>query len=317
MPSLQETIIEDERTAAHIGETSTVETPLLSSSSIETNSNGTVYYLAYGSNLSKATFRGMRGINPLSSQNVHVPSLDLTFDLPGMPYSEPCFANSRYRDINAPPTKSPYHKDRWQNGMIGVVYEVTIDDFRTIIKTEGGGVGYQDVIVDCFVLPEGVKSLDKGLRQDGTAIRAHTLLASRDNTSGWATRADPSYAQPSARYLGLIISGGEEHNLPADYMEYLKDIRPYRVTTFRQKVGKRVFGATWWTGLMFIFTMGRLLSGKDGRVPGWYAVIMKAYIQLLFFVYDNVLKKVFGDGERTIEDAVAAKQFRRVRVSEK
>jgi hypothetical protein len=37
-------------------------------------------YLAYGSNLSNETFRGNRGIKPLSQVNVQVPSLRLTLD---------------------------------------------------------------------------------------------------------------------------------------------------------------------------------------------------------------------------------------------
>src|SRR5262245_9154043 len=41
-----------------------------------------VLYLAYGSNLCNETFRGVRGIKPLSQINVVVPSLRLTFDLP-------------------------------------------------------------------------------------------------------------------------------------------------------------------------------------------------------------------------------------------
>lgn len=304
MVSLEDTVLQEKKTIAHIAETNSESTPLLDTTHFEVNDSGNVNYLAYGSNLSKATFSGVRGIKPLSSTVVHVPSLDLTFDLPGMPYSEPCFANSRYRDATAPPSKSPYHKDRWQKGMIGVVYEITIADFRTVIATEGGGVGYQDVLVDCFVLPKGALTLDEGLHQNGTPIRAHTLLSPQNSKGKWAVRPDPSYAQPSARYLGLITSGGDEHNLPADYMAYLRDIRPYRVTTFRQRVGKTVFGSTWWAFLMVIFMIGRLLSNKKGRVPEWYANIMKFYIKVLFIFYDNVFKRLFGDGERTIEDTV-------------
>ncbi|KAK6208222.1 hypothetical protein LQW54_007003 [Pestalotiopsis sp. IQ-011] len=73
----------------------------------------TVLYLAYGSNLSAHTFLGVRGIKPLSAINVSAPGLDLTFDLPGLPYTEPCFANTAPRKIpklplpGDPPTKPP------------------------------------------------------------------------------------------------------------------------------------------------------------------------------------------------------------------
>lgn len=73
----------------------------------------TVLYLAYGSNLSAHTFLGVRGIKPISAVNVSAPGLDLTFDLPGLPYSEPCFANTALRKIpkvplpGQPPIKPP------------------------------------------------------------------------------------------------------------------------------------------------------------------------------------------------------------------
>lgn len=172
-----------------------------------------VFYLAYGSNLSKETFLGKRGIRPISQLNVVVPSLRLTFDLPGIPYSEPCFANAGLRqqhdddddddnhhdghDIatlasttSSPPLteKSPllfsspaaqappkYHKDRWLKGLVGVVYELTPADLAHVIATEGGGAEYQDIIVPCHPL----------LATDATVpwhpstapIAAHTLFA--------------------------------------------------------------------------------------------------------------------------------------------
>ena len=110
--------------------------------------HGTVLYLAYGSNLCYETFQKRRAIKPLSQVNVLVPELRLTFDLPGIPYAEPCFANTARRDVDQAPgkleaerqalgTKKPgYHKDRWRKGMVGVVYEVTPSDYAHIIATE-------------------------------------------------------------------------------------------------------------------------------------------------------------------------------------
>jgi hypothetical protein len=114
---------------------------------------GTMLYLAYGSNLSNETFRGNRGIKPLSQVNVQVPSLRLTFDLPGLPYAEPCFANTARRDPKNDPAQDgrnveenekcgssevrrneeKYRKNRWHKGLIGVVYEVTPEDYAHII----------------------------------------------------------------------------------------------------------------------------------------------------------------------------------------
>jgi len=70
---------------------------------------------------------------------VLAPSLKLTFDLPGISYLEPCFANTRYRKQSK---TNDYHKDRWHKGLVGVVYEVIKVDYATIIATEGGSSGY-------------------------------------------------------------------------------------------------------------------------------------------------------------------------------
>ncbi|KAK3329842.1 hypothetical protein B0H66DRAFT_469028 [Apodospora peruviana] len=67
----------------------------------------TVLYLAYGSNLCAETFLGRRGIRPVSQVNVSCPSLRLTFDLPGLPYLEPCFANTAPRKVPKTPPKLP------------------------------------------------------------------------------------------------------------------------------------------------------------------------------------------------------------------
>ncbi|KAI1491579.1 hypothetical protein F5X96DRAFT_457833 [Biscogniauxia mediterranea] len=71
----------------------------------------TVLYLAYGSNLCAETFLGMRGIRPLSQVNVSAPAFDLTFDLPGLPYQEPCFANTAPRKLPKPPVPIPIPGD--------------------------------------------------------------------------------------------------------------------------------------------------------------------------------------------------------------
>jgi hypothetical protein len=206
--------------------------PRTSLERLTSTSSSTILYLAYGSNLCAETFKGKRGIRPLSAVNVHVPSLDLTFDLPGIPYAEPCFANTRY---HLPPSNSDsdYHKDRWHKGLIGVVYEVTPEDYRTIIATEGGGASYQDVIVPCFPLPAGIKIVDP--TPSGAPFDVHTLLS--PSSTGRNQRPDPSYAQASARYLKLITDGAEEHELPSEYKAYLYNIRPYTITTVRQKIG--------------------------------------------------------------------------------
>ncbi|CBX90273.1 predicted protein [Plenodomus lingam JN3] len=291
----------------------------------------TVLYLAYGSNLCKETFRGARGIRPLSKINVLVPSLRLTFDLPGIPYIEPCFANTAQRtpealsdddddntknddddDQKGPGDNSPndkagssdYHKNRWHKGLVGVVYEVTRRDYAHIISTEGGGSSYKDILVDCYVLPtsDTVPTVP-----DSQSFKAHTLFApllDDDNkrSTDRATRPDPDYAQPSARYLKLITDGAAECHLPQEYQDYLLNLRPYTITTKRQAVGKTLFQAIWLPFVMLIFTLAKAVQDKKGRAPWWYAKLTAWIFLAMWMSYDYAFKPIFGDGERTVGD---------------
>ncbi|KAK1757907.1 hypothetical protein QBC47DRAFT_377259 [Echria macrotheca] len=156
--------------------------PTTAPASGEHTQPGTLLYLAYGSNLAAETFLGRRGIRPLSQINVSAPSLRLVFDLPGVPYREPCFANTALRKIPGGPPKMPpgmpdipdipdipdpphHHAPRggrdWDKGLIGVVYEVTPSDFAKIIATEGGGRSYHEILVPCIPLPPAVAVPEK------------------------------------------------------------------------------------------------------------------------------------------------------------
>ena len=277
----------------------------------------TVLYLAYGSNLCNETFRGVRGIKPLSQVNVLVPTLRLTFDLAGIPYAEPCFANSARRIPDAPlpdPSEPRFHKDRWQKGLVGVVYEVTLSDYAHIIATEGGGASYHDILVDCHVLPFA----DTVPSNPTTApFKAHTLFAptvrpDEARASDRTSRPDPSYAQPSARYLKLITDGAAECELPAEYQEYLHNIRPYTITTRKQAAGKALFSAIWMPFVLMIFAMSKRLQDDKGRAPKWFARLSAMIFAGMWLSYDGVFKKTFGDGERTIGDEMDGNRLERV-----
>lgn len=290
----------------------------------------TVFYLAYGSNLCFETFQKKRGIRPLSQLNVLVPELVLTFDLPGLPFLEPCFANTKYRTPDPPaspqeqqknssvavaqfPSKK-YHKTRWQKGLVGVVYEVTTADYAKIIATEGG---YNDILVTCYELPQNISSVpDFDLLPPDTiltlpSLKAHTLycplLPPRGgypdlslSHSGYVSRPDPNYAQPSMRYLNLITTGADEHALPQDYIDYLRNIRPYILTSKRQKLGRLVFMAVWLPIIIPAFYLKRLLADKRGRAPWWLRMLLRQVSGLSWGSYDWVFRHLFGDGERTM-----------------
>ncbi|KAK0294557.1 hypothetical protein LTS00_006758 [Friedmanniomyces endolithicus] len=290
---------------------------------------GTYLYLAYGSNLSNETFRGNRGIKPLSQINVQVPSLKLTFDLPGIPYAEPCFANSGARDAehddpHSPPAmdinnektpllkqdkeKGGYRKDRWHKGLIGVVYEVTQEDYTHIIATEGGGASYHDVLVDCHPFVTADPKAPVPDNPTLPAFKAHTLFAPAappgqpPKHGGRFQRSDPAYAQPSARYLKLITDGAAELSLPLEYQDYLHAIHPYTITSAKQRVGQYVFLAIWLPIVSFIFMTGKMFQDENGRLPPWMVELSGAIFKGVWASYDSFFEPMFGDGERSIPD---------------
>ncbi|WYZ42490.1 hypothetical protein EsH8_VI_000189 [Colletotrichum jinshuiense] len=317
----------------------------------------TVLYLAYGSNLSAETFLGARGIRPVSQVNVSAPSLTLVFDLPGLPYREPCFANTAPRKIPKlpdptdppkfppvppvlPPPRPLAAEDElpttpdlgWDKGLFGVVYEVTPEDYATIMATEGGGSSYKDILVPCIPLPPRVSVPEKPPIDIPRPFLAHTLYSPAipdaepeepgrgrgdggdgdtpsDPRKKWywrflrpTRRPDPAYAQPSARYLKLITDGAAEHELPDDYQRWLNGLQPYTVTTRRQRVAQWLLTVFFMPAMLLYFVLNKLVANKDGKVPLWLGLGIGILFNVLWIVYDGVLKPVFGDGERTQED---------------
>lgn len=286
----------------------------------------TIFYLAYGSNLSSETFKGRRGIRPISQTNVVVPELVMTFDLAGLPYLEPCFANTRYRSSEPTPTSASYsssdpekvettppsqnhspdyHKTRWHKGLVGVVYEVTPTDYSHIIATEGGGAAYQDILIKCHPLPASTTTVP--LQPTTPSFLAHTLFSPLTapgtrppQTGGRFSRPDPNYAQPSARYIKLITDGADEHDLPLEYKEYLRQLRPYSPTSQKQRLGAFIFGMLWVPFLLFIFGLNERYSDKRGRAPKWLIVLSGAIFGSMWKSYDGFFRGLFGDGERTV-----------------
>ncbi|KAI4868661.1 hypothetical protein F4820DRAFT_101196 [Hypoxylon rubiginosum] len=330
----------------------------------------TILYLAYGSNLSSETFLRARGTKPVSQVNVSAPAFDLAFDLPGLPYWEPCFSNVTPRKIPIPPIpgdppKNPFppppsagfdvEKDvvlsreglpttllpsfppdvpTWSKGLYGVVYEVTQKDYRKIIRTEANA--YHDILAPCLALPPPLHVPEKPPIPDlPRPFMAHTLYAPRvpdfpgdgDNSSSYnggdddddddggdkakkwwqklllpVRRPNQSYAQPSARYLGLIRAGAYEHYLPDDYQAYLARIEHYSITTWRQEVGRWLLLLMVLPFFGLIQVLSSIFAKEDGSVPTWLGAASTVFVNLVWIAYDSVFKPVFGDGERTIED---------------
>jgi len=145
-----------------------------------------VFYFAYGSNMQGETFRGRRGIRPLSAAPVRVPGWKLVVDKPSMLPLRQSFANV-VTEAGAV--------------VYGVLYELSEDDHVHVELTEAVPFGnYRRVEVEAHPLDGGAPRLVRTLTSDR-----------RDGT-----------LRPSSRYVGLMIEGAIEHGLPEEWIEGLR-----------------------------------------------------------------------------------------------
>lgn len=183
-----------------------------------------LWYLAYGSNLNSKAFKSRRGICPLAKRSVFVPGLELTFDLGGLPFVEPRFANARFvskpdsearRDVKEGKVAYDWAKPWTGRGaLLGVAYLVTPTDFGRILATEGGGGSYKMAAVEAhvFACDAYLGPSNSGAANgngNGTTMPALTGEKLRAFTLVSAQRTRPSEGLSSLRYLNLIRAGAE------------------------------------------------------------------------------------------------------------
>jgi hypothetical protein len=234
--------------------------------------------------------------------------------------------NEREEEQHRLAQDSGYHKDRWHKGLIGTVYEVTPTDYAHIIATEGGGSAYHDVLVTCYPLPpdkdhvpaspstapfmahtlfapesEGKKSEDTHNMADSKASN-RLNRKTKTKTTDRFSRPDPSYAQPSARYLKLMTNGAAERGLPTEYQTFLSQIRPYTISTKRQRAGQALFLAIWGPIITAMMTLQEIFQDEKGHAPQWVVKVVAWVFLAMWRCYDGFFKRVFGDGERSIPD---------------
>lgn len=137
------------------------------------------WYFGYGSNL-KSSVMQSRKIEPLAVRSVKVPGYILTFDVFGLPYSEPAMASiSKYN------VEGASRQDTIPD-VHGVAYLLSAADMRRLIHTEGGGVAYNCIMVDGYRLDSG-----------SSALKMHTLVARYPRRPN---------AAPSVRYLVHLLT---------------------------------------------------------------------------------------------------------------
>ena len=143
-----------------------------------------LWYFAYGSNMSPATFVERRRMRPLAARAGYLDGYRLCFDIPIGP-GERGVAN-----LLADPRARTH----------GVVYSLTVGDAERLDRTEG--------------VPQGFyrREIVRATLVDGTSIPAFTYRSAIASAG----------RKPSARYLGILLEGARAHGLPDGWVRRLE-----------------------------------------------------------------------------------------------
>lgn len=142
-----------------------------------------VWMFAYGANMCDGVLVARRGIMVLESLPAYIDGYRLCFDLPGVPWLEPVFANI-----------APAHGER----VHGVLRAMSRQDLRRLDAMEASGESYEHIQLDAKAY-------------DGRTIQALAYRALRCRSG----------ERPSQRYLRLLCSGARAHGLDLTYVERL------------------------------------------------------------------------------------------------
>jgi cation transport regulator ChaC len=141
-----------------------------------------IWYFAYGSNMSPAIFVERRGMQPLETQRGCIDGYQLRFDIPVGP-GERAVANL------AADAAARTH---------GVAYLLTSEDAVRLDRSESvPRLYYRETVEVTLAAGERIQ----GFTYRSTISRPHR--------------------KPSPRYIGLLLDGARLHGLPADYVAYL------------------------------------------------------------------------------------------------
>ncbi|KAH8723137.1 hypothetical protein GQ44DRAFT_685895 [Phaeosphaeriaceae sp. PMI808] len=209
-----------------------------------------VCYFAYGSNM-KSIVMEKRGMKPFAIKRLVVYSHVLTFDIFGVPYSEPAMASIAERETV---TDSGQGRES-PPAVHGVGYVLSVRDFEKLLISEGAGTAYLEVELEAHVL---ASSAEDACGRDG-----HDAIPVRTLVGRYPFRPN---ALPSERYLRLLIDGAEEHKLPKSYQTYLAELPSYTKKLSRmESLGARLFLGFWMP--IIVWTMTRIKTGAHSARP--------------------------------------------------
>ncbi|KAJ6107434.1 hypothetical protein N7523_008757 [Penicillium sp. IBT 18751x] len=151
--------------------------------------NSQQWYFAYGSNMLSDVFITRRKIKPLRSEVARIETHSLSFNIMGVPYTDPAMGGLRMAEKQDLPA-------------YGVAYLLSPDDMKRVIVSEGGGIAYKTEVFRAT------------LQRDGSEVNVTALMGRH--------RIPRSYERlPSTRYMDLLIRGASEHALPDLYQKRL------------------------------------------------------------------------------------------------
>jgi hypothetical protein len=262
---------------------------------INDKAEGSVWYLGYGSNM-KSSVMSSQKIQPLESCPVKVPDHVLTFDVFGLPYSEPAMASiSRY-------SVDEFYSQKSVPCVHGVAYRLSASDLRRLITTEGGGVAYQSV-----------ELVAVRMNGDGAVLKLQTLVARyprRPNAAPslrYKVRASTLTSFSCGRNGGassltskktLLIEGAEEHDLPIEYQKYLLSLPAFIPgTSWYNRLGAFTY---LWVGRRMVGVMARWVKRAldvHEHCPRWYGSVIWLVYTVMWLWHDCMHAPIFGRGD--------------------
>lgn len=263
-----------------------------------------VWYFAYGSNM-KAESMTKRNITPIESKIAEVPSHYLTFDIFGIPFSEPSYAS-----IESFPPSSSQLQLLWNGrrhcdvrAVCGIAYLLTSEDFHRLLITEGSGVVYHVIEMEARGLStEGdcqetmtvyALKAKRPMRPNGVPSQRYMVSCTPNLLS-----AMPGRRGADARCQTLFRDGAAAMELPKDYRDYLSCLPVYvKPLPGEEPLGTWAFSWLWRPFLKQIVRLTTYRVDQDGNCPEWVAILIVVLYNLMWVYHDCVHRKVFTSGD--------------------
>ncbi|KAL7952874.1 non-ribosomal peptide synthetase [Trichoderma compactum] len=153
-----------------------------------------IWYPGYGSNM-KASSMKARKITPLATRIVNVPTHYVTFDVFGIPYSEPCYASIEEFPNGGTGKRQLLHGDTQipVPSLCGIAHLLTAVEFHRLLVTEGSGVVYDIVKLQAYQLDEAHKA-KWPLRPNGTPS-ARYVKDQTEHSANWSSTQDGGHSR--------------------------------------------------------------------------------------------------------------------------